>query len=314
MMQYIEVPALGVRISRLGLGTWAIGGPWKRGWGAQDESESIAAIRHAVEHGVNWIDTAAVYGSGHSERMVAKAIAEFSDADRPLVMTKCGRIERDDAVYTVGAPDSIRAEVDASLQRLKVDRIDVMQLHWPPVDVSLAESWAALAELRAAGKIHRIGLCNVNVAQLEEALAVAPVDLVQNPLSLINRSSQQGLLARCSDAGIGVIVYSPMQSGLLTGKYDAAAIAALDDGDWRKTDAEFTEPRLTQNLGIIDRLRGVAARRDVSMSECAIAWTLHQRGVSAAIVGARRPEQVSGWIGASEIQLTAEDLETLESH
>lgn len=313
-MQYIDVDAIGARISRLGLGTWAIGGPWKRGWGAQDESESIAAIRYAVEHGVNWIDTAAVYGSGHSERMVAEAVSTFSEADRPLVMTKCGRIERDDAVLTIGAPESIRAEVDASLTRLRVERIDVMQLHWPPADVTLSESWATLAELKAAGKIRHIGLCNVNVEQLDEAISVAPVDLVQNPLSLINRSSQNGVLDRCSDAGVGVIVYSPMQSGLLTGKYDSTSIAALDETDWRRTDPEFTEPRLTQNLQILDRLRVVADRHQVSVSECAIAWTLHQRGVSGAIVGARRPSQVSGWLGSSEIALNAADLAFLEGN
>jgi aryl-alcohol dehydrogenase-like predicted oxidoreductase len=295
-----------LRLSTVGIGSWAMGGPWERGWGAQDDDESAAAIRHAVERGVNWIDTAAVYGHGHAEEVVGRTIADFPVADRPHVFTKCGRRRTPEGVRSIGDPASIVAEVDASLRRLGVDRVDLVQLHWPPTDgTPLADTWAALAGLREQGKIAYLGAGNLSAAQLAAVHAVAPIDAFQPPLSLVNRSAEAAL-AWCADHRTGTVVYSPLQSGLLTGGYDRDRIAAMDDGDWRKTDAEFTEPRLSANLELVDLLRDVADELGCTVSELAVAWTLHRPGVTAAIVGARRPAQVDGWVGAGSLTLPTE--------
>lgn len=302
-----------VRLSRVGIGTWAIGGPWTRGWGAQDDEASLAAIRRAIEGGVNWIDTAPVYGAGHAEEVIARAVADYAQEDRPLVLTKCGRVETPEGVRSIGEPGSIRAEVEASLRRLRVDRLDVLQLHWPPEDgTPLEEAWAALDALRREGKAGSLGVCNVSLAQLEALQRVARVDLVQPPLSLINRSALADVLPWAARSGAGAIVYSPMQSGILTGSFDRSRVAAMAPDDWRRSHPDFTEPRLSRHLALVDALRAIAAERGSTVSELAIAWALQQEGVTAAIVGARSPEQVDGWIGAAALVLDREARERIE--
>ncbi|MBS1882649.1 MAG: aldo/keto reductase [Actinobacteria bacterium] len=298
----------GPEITRVGLGAWAIGGPWRWGWGSQDDRRSIATIHRAVASGIDWIDTAAVYGFGHSEEVVGRALAELPADERPLVFTKCGmqQIGESADAARVGAPAWIRQDCEESLRRLGVEAIDLLQLHWPPEDGTPIEaSWETLAELRGEGKIRLAGVSNVSVEQLESLAAIAPVDSVQPPLSLINRDALGGVLPWCERSGTGVIVYSPMQSGLLTGKYDRAAIEALGEGDWRRQSPDFVEPGLARNLALVDRLRELAGELGAGLPELAVAWTLAQPGVSGAIVGARRPEQPDSWIGAGALELDA---------
>jgi aryl-alcohol dehydrogenase-like predicted oxidoreductase len=294
-------------MSTLGLGTWAIGGPWARGWGAQDDADSIATIHRAVALGTTWIDTAPVYGRGHSEEVVGRATAALGTAERPLVFTKCGRVERADGVHSIGAPASLRAECDSSRRRLHTDTLDLLQLHWPPEDgTSLETAWECLATLRDEGAAARIGLSNVNLAQLERLEAIAHVDTLQPPLSLVNRGALTHLLPWCETHGTAAIVYSPMQAGLLTGAFDRARVVALDPGDWRRAAPWFTEPALSRNLALVERLTVIAAELATTPAQLAIAWVLDQIGVTGAIVGGRRPEQVDGWIGDGGLSLTAE--------
>jgi aryl-alcohol dehydrogenase-like predicted oxidoreductase len=300
-------------ITRVGFGAWAIGGGgWAYAWGAQDDADSVAAIRAAVDAGVNWIDTAAVYGLGHSEEVVAKALAEIAEADRPLVFTKGGMVwdegDRTSEPRRVMAPASVRREVDASLRRLGVDRIDLYQVHWPPDDgTPIEEYMGTLAELRDAGKIRAVGLSNHSVEQLEAAERVAHVDAIQPPFSAITRSAAPQI-AWAADHDSGVIVYSPMQSGLLTGAFSRARVESLPADDWRRSHREFTT-NLERNLALADALRPVAKRHDTTLGAVAVAWTLAWDGVTGAIVGARSPQQVEGWIDAAGLELTSLDLE-----
>jgi aryl-alcohol dehydrogenase-like predicted oxidoreductase len=301
----------GMNITRVGFGAWAIGGgAWAFGWGEQDDDASVTAIRHAVESGVNWIDTAAVYGLGHSEEIVARALEPYGDADRPYVFTKCGLVwdDNDRGVEPRNSGDaaSIRREVEASLRRLRTDRIDLYQMHWPagePVD----EYWQVLLDLKAQGKVRAVGLSNHDTKQLEVAEALGHVDSLQPPYSLINRDAVDEI-AWCHAHDTGVIVYSPMQSGLLTGAFTTQRAAALPAGDWRSRDAEFTGEQLRRNLALVDALGLVADRHATNVATVAVAWCLAQPGVTAAIVGARDPRQVDGWIGAPNVELTAADL------
>lgn len=305
-------------VTRVGFGAWAIGGAdWAYGWGHQDDAEAVEAIRAAVRSGVNWIDTAAVYGLGHSEELVARALADIPAGERPYVFTKCGLVwdENDPArpPARVGAPASIRAEVDASLRRLRVERIDLYQLHWPPQDgASIAEAVGTLHELRAAGKIHAVGVSNLSVAQLEEAATVGGVDVLQPPFSLVNRLAAFDLLPYCAMRDIGVIVYSPMQSGLLTGGWTAQRTRSLAQDDWRRTSAAFNPPALERNLALVDALRPIADRHGTTVAAVAVAWTLSFDGVTAAIVGARRPDQIDAWLPAGgRVRLTDSDLDEI---
>jgi aryl-alcohol dehydrogenase-like predicted oxidoreductase len=306
-----------MEITHVGFGAWAIGGAgWAFAWGGQDDDESVAAIRYAVESGINWIDTAAVYGLGHSEEVVARALADFPPADRPYVFTKCGLVwdETNPNVPArrVGAPASIRREVDASLRRLGVEAIDLYQLHWPPEDgTPVEETVATLHELRDAGKVRAIGVSNFGVELLERAATAGGVDTLQPPFSAVNRTVAAEILPYCAKHGIGVIVYSPMQSGLLTGGWTAARSAALPDDDWRARSPDFTGPALERNLALADALRAVAGRHPTTVAAAAVAWTLAFTGVTAAIVGARRPEQVDGWLPAASLRLTDDDLDTV---
>jgi aryl-alcohol dehydrogenase-like predicted oxidoreductase len=301
-------------ITWVGFGAWAIGGGgWTFAWGGQDDDESVAAIRHAVESGVNWIDTAAVYGLGHSEEIVARALADLPAADRPYVFTKCGLVwdpaDRSRPPEQVGAPDSIRREVDASLRRLGVEVIDLYQLHWPPQDgTPIAATVATLHELREAGKIRAIGVSNFSVSQLEEAARAGGVDVLQPPFSAIERAAAAEILPYCAKRDIGVIVYSPMQSGLLTGSWSARRTAGLPADDWRRASPDFNGEALVRNLALADVLRDVAERHATTVAAVAVAWTLAFEGVTGAIVGARRPAQVDGWLPAASLALTATDL------
>jgi aryl-alcohol dehydrogenase-like predicted oxidoreductase len=305
----------GMEITRVGFGAWAIGGAgWAFGWGSQEDEESVAAIRHAVERGINWIDTAAVYGLGHSEEVVARALRGLSADDRPYVFTKCGLVwdESDPgaAPRRVGDPASIRRELEASLRRLDVERIDLYQMHWPAEDgTPLEDYWGELVRLREEGKVRAVGLSNHDAQQLEAAEAIGHVDSLQPPFSAIRREVGAAELGWCADHGTGVIAYSPMQSGLLTGAFTRERAAKLPEDDWRSRSADFTGEGLERNLRLAAALEPVAERHGATPAAVSVAWTLAWRGVTGAIVGARSPEQVDGWLPAASLELTAADLD-----
>ena len=297
----------------MGFGSWAVGGPWENGWGAQDDSASIAAIHKALELGINWIDTAPAYGLGHSEEVVARALADWS-GEKPYVFTKCGIVWDDKGKidYSLKA-GSIRRECEASLKRLKVEAIDLYQAHWSADDMAeTLEGWAEMAKLKKEGKVRWIGASNFSVEELRRCGEIAPVTSLQPPFSLVKRDVENEQLPYCRENGIGVIVYSPMASGLLTGKMTAERIAALPKDDWRTRNTEFKEPKLAQNLALVERLKKVAERHGCSAGEVAIAWTLLNPAVTAAIVGGRNAGQVQGTIGAAELKLTTEDVAEIE--
>jgi aryl-alcohol dehydrogenase-like predicted oxidoreductase len=303
----------GLAISRVGIGAWAFGGSgWVDTWGAQDDTESIAAIRQAVEGGVNWIDTAPIYGLGHAEEVVGRALRELPPAERPYVFTKAGVIGNRRRPLTkptlVGTERSLRAELAASLRRLGVERIDLYQVHAPPTDgTPVEEYWQTFCDLRDEGKVRAIGLSNHGVDLLDRALAVGRVDAVQPKLNLIHREAAD-VLAWCASHGLGAIVYSPLASGLLTGGFSAARVAALDEDDWRRTHPDFTGDALDRHLELVEALRPIAAKHDVTVAAVAVAWTLSVGGVAGAIVGLRRPDQVSGWLAAADLRLDDADL------
>ena len=301
-----------LKITRVGFGAWAIGGDWQFGWGAQEDEDSVAAIRRALELGINWIDTAAVYGLGHSEEVVAKALQEWTGA-RPYVFTKCGMIWDDAGKvdYSLKAA-SIRRECERSLQRLKTEVIDLYQIHWPADDLGeTLEGWAELAKLRQEGKVRWIGASNFSREELEKAGEIAPVTSLQPPYSLIKRDIENEVLPYCREHQVGVIVYSPMASGLLTGAMSRERAAALPENDWRRNNPEFKEPKLSAHLALVDRLRRVGERHERSPGEMAVAWTLHHAAVTGAIVGARNAAQVDGIVGGASVTLSSEDIAAL---
>ena len=306
-----------MKITRAGFGAWAIGGPdWAVGWGAQDDDDSMKAIRHAVSRGINWIDTAAVYGLGHSEEVVGKALAGLPAGERPYVFTKCGLIwdenNRQALPKRIGKAESIRRECDASLKRLGVERIDLYQMHWPAEDGSpVEEYWQALLDLKNAGKVRAVGLSNHNVTQLEAAEKVGHVDTLQPPYSAIRREVAEKELPWCRAHQTGVIVYSPMQAGLLTGSFTLERAKALPQNDWRSRHPEFTGEKLEKNLKLAAALKPVAARHDTTVPAVAVAWVLANPAVTGAIVGARSPEQVDGWLDAAKLELTGADLDEI---
>jgi aryl-alcohol dehydrogenase-like predicted oxidoreductase len=306
-----------LELTTVGLGAWAIGGGgWAYGWGAQDDASSIAAIHHAVRRGVNWIDTAAIYGLGHSEEVVGRALRELPASERPLVFTKGGMTPNRERPYEEPArdlrPESIRREVEASLRRLGVDRIDLYQFHWPDqTGTPIEDSWAELARLTDEGKVRAAGVSNFDVPLLERAEAVRHIDSLQSPLSLIRRDAATTQIPWALAHGTGVIVYSPLQSGLLTDAFSAQRLAAMANDDWRRGSAQFSEPQLSRNLALRDALRPIAGRHGVTVSAVAVAWTLTWPGVTGAIVGARSPEQVDGWIAGCSLELEGPELETI---
>jgi aryl-alcohol dehydrogenase-like predicted oxidoreductase len=303
-----------LNITRIGFGAWALGGAdWQFGWGHQDDADSIAAIHRALELGFNWIDTAAVYGLGHSEEVVAKALERWP-GPRPYIFTKCGRFwSKKRGMGTSLKAASIRKECECSLRRLRIDTIDLYQIHWPAADpAETDEGWTELANLQKQGKVRWIGVSNFNVGQLRRAGAIAPITSLQPPYSLIRRDIESEILPYCQQAGIGIIVYSPMASGLLTGAMTRERIAALPPEDWRTRSAEFKEPKLSRNLAVADRLRSVAKRHGCSPGEIAIAWTLRHPAVTAAIVGARNVKQVDGVVRGADLRLTAAEIAQIE--
>ena len=303
-----------LKITRIGFGAWATGGPWQFGWGKQDDEASIAAIHRALELGSNWIDTAAIYGLGHSEEVVGRALAEWRGA-RPLVFTKCGMIwdENGKVGYSTKAP-SIRREVEASLRRLKTDVIDLYQMHWPADELEeTLEGWAEMARLKQEGKVRWIGASNFSAEELRRAHAIAPIASLQPPYSLLRREIEAEVLPFCAANGIGTIVYSPMGSGLLTGAFTRERVAGLPEGDWRRKSAAFQEPQLTANLQLVERMRAVGGRQGRSPAEAAIAWVLRNPAVTGAIVGARGPEQVEGTFSAATLALTPGDVSAIET-
>jgi aryl-alcohol dehydrogenase-like predicted oxidoreductase len=309
----------GLNITRVGFGSWAAGGGgWAFSWGPQDDAASLAAMRHAVEAGVNWIDTAAVYGLGHSEEVVGRFLRELPEGDRPLVFTKCGLAwnEQDRMAKPARTlePASIRRECEASLRRLGVERIDLYQFHWPDESgTPVEDSWAEMAKLVEQGKVRAAGVSNFDVPLLDRCEAVRHVDSLQPAFSLVNRVAAQKLLPWCAAHDTGVICYSPMQSGLLTESFTTERVAALAGDDWRRRGLEFQQPNLGRNLALRDALRPIAARHGTSVSAVAIAWTLTWPAVTGAIVGARTPEQVDGWIGAASLVLSDQDLDEIRS-
>lgn len=301
----------GMRLSTVGLGAWAMGGPgWDHAWGPQDDADSVATIVHAVERGVNWVDTAPIYGHGHSEAVVGRALTALPADDRPYIFTKCGLWWYDDDPMRPPARDTrrIRRELEASLTRLGLERIDLYQVHWPPFDDRVEDFWPAMLELKAEGKVRAVGLSNFDSVQLAEAEAIGHVDSLQPPLSLIRPGAAEAEIGWCAEHDTGVIVYSPLESGLLSGAFDLDRAASLPATDWRSTATEFTGVPLRRNLALVESLRPIAARHGVSVAAVAIAWTLTHRGVSGAIVGARNPAQVDGWLPASGLTLTDSDL------
>jgi aryl-alcohol dehydrogenase-like predicted oxidoreductase len=326
-----ELGATGMAITRLGFGAWAIGGPdWMFGWGPQDEADSVATIHAAVHAGMNWIDTAPAYGLGNSERLVGKALRDIPADERPYVFTKVGLVWTDDDRFAsprrVMRPAVVRAEVDASLRRLGVDRIDLLQVHWPgdgtlavPGDgedplaaeyaTPLAEYWQTMADLKAEGKVRAIGLSNHDLPALVEAERIAHVDTLQPQLSLLHRGALPDLWWAAAN-GTGAIVYQPLNSGLLTGTFSADRVARLPENDWRRSAPDFTTG-LPAALALVDALRPLAARRRTGVATLALAWVLAARGVTGAIVGARRPDQIDGWLDAASVELTAGELDEI---
>jgi aryl-alcohol dehydrogenase-like predicted oxidoreductase len=307
MMETKQLGNTDMNITRIGFGAWAIGGGnWAFGWGPQDDGDAIEAIRRAVEVGMNWIDTAAVYGLGHSEELAGKAIKGMSK--KPFIFTKCGLVwdENRKTSQNLKAA-SIRKECEASLRRLDVDVIDLYQVHWP-VDGDIEEAWEMMAKLKSEGKVRFIGVSNYNIAQMQKCQAIAPVSSLQPPYSLISRDYEREILPFCLEQNIGVIVYSPMGSGILTGAMTRERIANFPLDDFRRNSLYFKEPALTKNLELADKLKAIGHKHGFSAGEVAIAWTLKNPAVTAAIVGGRSAAQVDGICRAWDFQLTEEDL------
>ena len=303
----------GLEITTVGFGSWAIGGGgWSYGWGPQDDAESIATMRHAIDSGINWIDTAAIYGLGHSEEVVGRLLRDIPQPQRPLIFTKCGMAFETDRMaepQRTLKPDSIRRECEASLRRLGVERIDLYQFHWPDeTGTPVEDSWATMVQLIEEGKVRAGGVSNFDVNLLERCESIRHVDSLQPPFSLINRSVAASEIPWCAGHHTGVICYSPMQSGLLTDTFSRERIANLAQDDWRRRSPYFQEPNISRNLALRDSLQPIAQRHNTSVSSVAIAWTLAWPGVTGAIVGARTPKQVDGWIGAASLELTDQDL------
>lgn len=303
-----------LHITRVGLGAWAIGGGgWAYAWGPQDDNESIAAMNHAIERGVNWIDTAPVYGLGHSEELVGKMLAGRGTDNRPYVFTKCGMIWGDDpmkdAIRSLG---QIRRECEASLRRLGVERIDLYQFHWPDdTGIPVEESWRIMEQLIEEGKVRAIGVSNFDASLLRKIDAVRHCDSLQPPFSLIRRDAAAAEIPWCNAHRTGVIVYSPMQNGILTDSFSAERVKQMASDDWRRRGANFQTPRLEKNISLRNALKPIASRHNTTVAAVAVAWTLAWPGVTGAIVGARSPDQVDGWIGAAALHLTPNDLDEI---
>jgi aryl-alcohol dehydrogenase-like predicted oxidoreductase len=300
-----------LELTTVGLGTWAIGGSWQFGWGPQDDDDAIGAILAALDKGINWIDTAPIYGLGHSEELVGKALKKTGQ--KPLIATKCSLLWNDkrEKVSCLKSK-SIHQECHASLKRMGVDVIDLYQMHWPEPDKDLEEGWSAMAELQKAGKVRFIGVSNFDVKQIERVQKIAPVASVQPPYNMARRHVEDELLTFCAENDMGVIVYSPMERGLLTGGFSQERLAALPLDDHRRRAEEFHDPKFTATLQLVDALRPIARRNDMTLAQLAIAWTLRWPEVTAAIVGARKPEQIEETAAASDCVIADSDIEEIE--
>ena len=305
-MQTRKLGNSNLHLTTLGLGAWAIGGGgWAYSWGPQDDAESIRAIHRALDLGINWIDTAAVYGLGHSEEVVARALADRKG--KVIVASKCGlRWRPNRMIYGALKASSVREEVENSLLRLGLNTIDLYQIHWPNPNKDIEEAWGVMADLVREGKIRYAGVSNFNVAQMKRAQAIHPITSLQPPYSLLNRDAEAEILPYCAALGIGVVAYSPMQAGLLTGAFSGERLGALDPEDWRRKDRFFQEPAFSRSLDIVEKLRPLAAREGRTLAQLAIAWVLRRPEVTAAIVGARRPSQVEETAAAADWALSAE--------
>lgn len=306
-----------LHIAAIGFGAWAIGGgDWQFSWGAQDDNDSVAAIHRALDLGINWIDTAAVYGLGHSEEVVARALE--GRQQKPYVFTKCSMIwsrksgQAKEEIHRSLKRDSIRKELEASLRRLRMDAIDLYQIHWPDPEDQIEEGWETLAELKQEGKVRYIGVSNFSIAQMERISKIAPITSLQPPYSMLNRGVEQEILPYCQQHNIGVVNYSPMVSGLLTGAMTKERVAQFPQDDWRRNNARFQEPQLSRNLKLVELLREIGNAHGRSPGEVAIAWTLRQPAVTAAIVGARNARQVDGIIGAATFRLQLDEIVRIE--
>ncbi|MFN8379572.1 MAG: aldo/keto reductase [Anaerolineae bacterium] len=312
-MEYRKLGNSDMELSPIGFGAWAIGGGnWEYGWGPQSDQISIDAIQMAVERGINWIDTAAVYGLGRSEHVVGMAVRNLPR--KPYIFTKCSLVWDDQGFVSNSLKaESIREEIEESLRRLEVDAIDLYQIHWPNPDEDIEEAWTELAKLKEAGKIRWIGVSNFDVAQMQRAQAIAPITSLQPPYSLIHREVEDEILPYCLEQGIGVINYSPMVSGLLTGRMTRERIANLPKDDWRKYDEDFREPKLTKALELVEKLKEIGARHDVTSGVVAIAWTLANPAVTGAISGARSPRQIEEISPVLEFRLTPEEVAEIDA-
>ncbi|MFQ6067643.1 MAG: aldo/keto reductase [bacterium] len=311
-MQTRKLGRTDLNLSTIGSGTWAIGGSgWKFSWGPQDDRESISTIRRALELGINWIDTAPVYGLGHSEEVVGRAIKELRD--KPIIATKCGRVwDKDGNLSGCLRKESIGSEVEASLRRLKIDVIDLYQIHWPDPDEDIEEAWSAIADLIKDGKVRYAGVSNFSVEQLKRIQPIHPVASLQPPYSMLERSAEEEILDYCSTNHIGVIVYSPMQKGLLTGKFTRERVQKLPEDDHRRRDAHFQEPQLSANLKLVEGLGSIAEKSGRTLAQLAIAWVLRRSEVTAAIVGARHPFQIEETVVAAESMLSKKDIVAID--
>ena len=314
-MQYRTLGSSGLKLSVIGLGTWAIGGgDWKFGWGDQDEQEAIDTIVRAVELGVNWIDTAAIYGEGRSEILVAKAMQQILAADRPLIATKCGRVALGNGEIGKSLRrDSVIAECEASLKRLQTDCIDLYQLHWPEPDEEIEEGWQTLVDLKAQGKVRQIGVSNFSVSQLQRVHAIHPTVSLQPPYSMIAREVEGEILLFCGEQNIGVICYSPMGKGLLTGAFSAVRVAGLSAKDHRSRDPRFQSPQLEINLAFVEELRRIATGLGWTLPELSIAWVLRRPELTSAIVGSRKPDQIVQTVVAGSRMLDASSIAATDS-
>lgn len=302
-----------LNLTTIGIGTWAMGGgDWKFGWGPQDDEDSIKAIHAGLDQGINWIDTAPIYGHGHSEIVVGKAIKEIRDS--LFVATKCGRVWEGES-REIGKSlraDSIRKEVEDSLRRLNIDVIDLYQIHWPQPNEEIEEGWGAIADLIKDGKIRYAGVSNFDLGQLKRAQAIHPITSLQPPYNMFRREIEENVMNYCKSNDIGIIAYSPMQAGLLTGKFTKERAGSLPESDWRSGHPFFVEPQLPINLEVVDRLREIAKRKNVSLPQLSLAWVLRKKEITAAIVGARRPAQIEETVKASSVRLNENEIAEIE--
>jgi aryl-alcohol dehydrogenase-like predicted oxidoreductase len=311
-MQKRKLGNTDMEITPVGLGTWAMGGPGEWGWGPQDDQASIDTIHHAIDCGINWLDTAPAYGRGRSEQVIGRALHNI--AEKPLVFTKCSLVWDEHGTVTNNlSPASIRREVEDSLRRLQIDVIDLYQIHWPIPDEGIEDGWQTLVDLKHEGKVRHIAVSNFDVHQMKRAMQIAPVSSNQLPYSAVRPEIREEILPFCEANNIGVIVYSPLQAGLLSGKMSKERIVNLPDSDWRARDDQFNEPRLSRNLALQDLMREIAYDHGRNVPEVAIAWVLAHSAVTGAIVGARRPNQVDGFMGAGEFRLDPADLQRINT-